>query len=424
MDDIAIKVEGLGKQFRIGGRQESYKTLQDTIAEFLYSPLRHIRKLYKRDNNTIWALKDVSFEIRRGEVVGIIGRNGAGKSTLLKILSRITEPTSGYADIYGRVGSLLEVGTGFNLELTGRDNVYLSGAILGMKKSEIGRKFDEIVAFAEVEKFIDTPVKHYSSGMYLRLAFAVAAHLEPDILLIDEVLAVGDARFQKKCLGKMEDVSKKGRTVLFISHNMAAVQNLCMRAIVLQEGRKTFESGASEAIEYYLSSDGNDEWLNEKRGKNGGPIVDDEVIEVRSLRIGQDNRDTGNFFTGRPITVGIHYRIKRKTPGLRIGFDLYTSDGSLVFRSYNDDMHEKESLSPQEPGVYHAEAIVPGNFLNEQEYRIELTVGIYMIRWITKGEHSLRFHMLRMDGVNNAYADKRPGSILPNLNWSKVLIEA
>ena len=226
MSDLAIRVNGLSKKYYIGGRQERYKTLRDTLTDAVAAPFRRVGKLLRRDfspftshfspDETIWALKDVSFEVKQGEVVGIIGRNGAGKSTLLKILSRITEPTEGYADIYGRVGSLLEVGTGFHPELTGRENIYLNGAILGMNRVEINKKFDEIVSFAEVEKFIDTPVKHYSSGMYLRLAFAVAAHLEPEILLVDEVLAVGDAEFQKKCMGKMGDVAKEGRTVLFV----------------------------------------------------------------------------------------------------------------------------------------------------------------------------------------------------------------
>ncbi|RME47458.1 MAG: ABC transporter ATP-binding protein, partial [Chloroflexi bacterium] len=253
MSDIAIRVEHLSKRYRIGQLHRPHDTLRDSIADF---GLRIADWLSRRANpkskiqnsksdDTIWALRDVSFEVKRGEVVGIIGRNGAGKSTLLKILSRITEPTSGRAEIHGRVGSLLEVGTGFHPELTGRENIYLNGAILGMRKREIDRKFDEIVAFAEIEKFIDTPVKRYSSGMYVRLAFAVAAHLEPEILLVDEVLAVGDAAFQKKCLGKMGDVAKEGRTVLFVSHNMAAITSLCQRAIWLEEG-KIKEDGSAE----------------------------------------------------------------------------------------------------------------------------------------------------------------------------------
>ncbi|MGO4884770.1 MAG: polysaccharide ABC transporter ATP-binding protein [Bryobacteraceae bacterium] len=240
MTDIAIRVENLGKQYRIGKR-ERYHALRDTINDALTAPYRWLRHRGSANGNGapehIWALKDISFEVPRGEVVGIVGRNGAGKSTLLKVLSRITEPTEGRAEIHGRVGSLLEVGTGFHPELTGRENVYLNGAILGMHKAEIARKFDEIVAFAEIEKFIDTPVKHFSSGMYMRLAFAVAAHLDTDILIVDEVLAVGDAEFQKKCLGKMGDLSKGGRTVLFVSHNLTAVRSLCGTGILLENGR-------------------------------------------------------------------------------------------------------------------------------------------------------------------------------------------
>jgi homopolymeric O-antigen transport system ATP-binding protein len=257
MSNIAILVEGLGKRYRIGAKQEKYKTLRDTLTNGALRPFRVLKSLTSGNGHRnsqptlIWALKDVSFEVKPGEVVGIIGRNGAGKSTLLKVLSRITEPTEGYADINGRVASLLEVGTGFHQELTGRENIYLNGAILGMKRKEIERKFDEIVAFAEVEKFIDTPVKHYSSGMYLRLAFGVAAHLEPEILLVDEVLAVGDAAFQKKCVGKMHDVAVQGKTVIFVSHNMEAVLTLCSKSLLLNEGKIVFEGQSAEAVSLY-----------------------------------------------------------------------------------------------------------------------------------------------------------------------------
>ena len=258
MSDIAIQVKGLSKRYRIGGQQERYKTLRGTLTDTATAPFRALRSTFRRrgskrsnGNNSFWALKDVSFEIKRGDVVGVIGRNGAGKSTLLKVLSRITEPTEGYADIHGRVSSLLEVGTGFHLELTGRENIYLNGAILGMKRVEIDRKFDEIVEFAEVGKFIDTPVKHFSSGMHLRLAFAVAAHLEPDILLVDEVLAVGDIAFQKKCMGQMEKVAAHGRTVLFVSHNLGAVKELCQSSIVLNNGLLEFRGSVVEGISRY-----------------------------------------------------------------------------------------------------------------------------------------------------------------------------
>lgn len=259
MTNIAIRVEGLSKQYRIGGPQKDYYTLRESITDALTAPFIRARRLLRGEasgaaglTQTIWALEDVSFEVAHGEVVGIIGHNGAGKSTLLKVLSRITDPTNGSVDLFGRVGSLLEVGTGFHPELTGRENIYLNGAILGMSRVEIDHKFDEIVAFAEVDKFIDTPVKHYSSGMGLRLGFAVAAHLEPEILVVDEVLAVGDAAFQRKCLGKMGEVAQEGRTVLFVSHNMAAVENLCTRAIMLKQGKFVADGPTDEIINLYL----------------------------------------------------------------------------------------------------------------------------------------------------------------------------
>jgi lipopolysaccharide transport system ATP-binding protein len=282
MSDIAIRVDALGKRYRIGERQP-YKTLRDTVTRGLYAPLHAVASLLNGhnahwathaghlSNNVFWALKDVSFEVKKGDVLGIIGPNGAGKSTLLKILSRITKPTEGYIRIHGRIGSLLEVGTGFHPELTGRENIYLNGSIIGMRKKEIDGKFDEIVAFAEIEKFIDSPVKFYSSGMYIRLAFAVAAHLQPQVLLVDEVLAVGDLAFQKKCLGKMGDVAKEGRTVLFVSHNLGAVKTLCGRALWLTNGHTVINGLATEVVATYITSFGSQASLNleERREREG-----------------------------------------------------------------------------------------------------------------------------------------------------------
>ncbi|HEX8776459.1 MAG TPA: ABC transporter ATP-binding protein [Pyrinomonadaceae bacterium] len=276
-NDLAIQVESLGKRYRIGAKQEPYGTLRDTLARTATAPYRALRSTLRRrgnreavsGSNEIWALKGVSFEVRRGEAVGVIGRNGAGKSTLLKTLSRITEPTTGYADINGRVGSLLEVGTGFHPELTGRENIFLNGAILGMKRAEILRKFDEIVSFAEVEKFIDTPIKYYSSGMYLRLAFSVAAHLEPEILLVDEVLAVGDMAFQKKCMGKMEDVTAEGRTVLFVSHNLGAIKELCRTSVVLKDGVVGFHGPVVDGVAYYTRNAQADEGAEARAASRG-----------------------------------------------------------------------------------------------------------------------------------------------------------
>jgi lipopolysaccharide transport system ATP-binding protein len=253
MSDIAISVKGLGKRYRLGAQSRpGYRTIRESLVRSLGSPLRRFRTGFvERQERDLWALRDLSFDVKFGEVLGIIGRNGAGKSTVLKVLSRITEPTTGYADVFGRVGSLLEVGTGFHPELTGRENIFLNGAILGMSRLEIRRRFDEIVSFAELERFLETPVKHYSSGMYMRLAFSVAAHIEPEVLVVDEVLAVGDAEFQKKCLGKLEEVASHGRTVLFVSHNMAAIQKLASRAVVLQQGRIVLLGSVAEAISKY-----------------------------------------------------------------------------------------------------------------------------------------------------------------------------
>lgn len=326
MSNVVIHVEKLSKRYRIGQR-ERYLALRDILARSLATPFRILSsnspesKVSNPASNSIWALENVSFDVKEGEVVGIIGRNGAGKTTLLKILSRITRPTEGYAEIHGRVGSLLEVGTGFHPELTGRENIYLNGAILGMKKAEIELKFDEIVAFAEIEKFIDTPVKHYSSGMYVRLAFAVAAHLEPEVLLVDEVLAVGDAAFQKKCLGKMGDVARQGRTVLFVSHNMAAVEQLCSRALLLSNGRIKKSGSVDSVVGFYLLS--GDELQHSRpegalaRSANGvlelisiGPVDD----EGRHLSVAQCGRDfnltilirTSMHLPKVTVTVGIN----------------------------------------------------------------------------------------------------------------------
>jgi len=338
MGNLALRVEGLGKMYRIGGKQERYATLRDTLTDAVSAPFKRARSLIRGEaygaaglKEEIWALKDVSFEVKHGEVVGIIGRNGAGKSTLLKILSRITEPTEGYADVYGRVGSLLEVGTGFHPELTGRENIYLNGAILGMSRAEIDRKFDEIVAFAEIEKFIDTPVKHYSSGMGLRLGFAVAAHLEPEILVVDEVLAVGDAQFQKKCLGKMGEVAGEGRTVLFVSHNMAAVQNLCMRAIILQHGKLECEGMTEVVIERYLRNVENAgnvlglSEISECRKPGSVPVIQ----YVRLLN--EKGQLCSEFLPSQRITIELGLRYHTEVNGAYVGIGVNDWLGRRVF---------------------------------------------------------------------------------------------
>ena len=339
MSDIAIRVDSLSKKYRIGTRFEKHKTLRETIAKLFSSTFRGWNRR-SSGKEIIWALKDLSFEIKRGQVVGIIGRNGAGKSTLMKILSRITEPTSGYADIYGRVGSLLEVGTGFHWELTGRENIYLSGAIMGMKKSEIVRKFDEIVAFAEMEKFIDTPVKHYSSGMYMRLAFAVAAHLEPEILLVDEVLAVGDAQFQKKCLGKMDDIGREGRTVLFVSHNMGAIRNLCTAAIWLQTGKVIASAETYTVVNSYLKSTSPAEHKihDLQKLRRSGNLG-------KQLRLTKINFNNGfDISHGQPLTVEIEYETFSYLEGVSIGFGFSTLDGTRLITIETDLVRNRPEL--------------------------------------------------------------------------------
>jgi len=345
MSRIVIRAENLSKQYTIGAHGPSYGALRDSLADGLgklwqccYTKFRQAGKqLYDQATSaaeldkTIWALKDLSFEVKQGEVLGIIGRNGAGKSTLLKLLSRITEPTAGFAEIHGRVGALLEVGTGFHAELTGRENIYLNAAILGMKRVEIGRKFDEIVAFAEVEEFIDTPVKYYSSGMYLRLAFAVAAHLEPEILIVDEVLAVGDAVFQKKCLGKMENITKEGRTVLFVSHSMTAVQALCDRVLWLDTGTLIDEGQTQEVVQHYLQSAASMKSipLDQRDDRTGDS-------SVRFVSLSVESTDPDKVI--RPMSrlkVTLHYRSEKPVRSLIFFVEIrdYTNQGIFVLNS-------------------------------------------------------------------------------------------
>lgn len=337
---LALEVINLSKEYRIGAKQERYYTLRDTLVDVAVAPFRRVRNLWRGSaygaaelTESLWALRDVSFSIEHGDVVGIIGRNGAGKSTLLKVLSQITEPTRGQVRLYGRVGALLEVGTGFHTELTGRENIYLNGAILGMSRAEIERKFDEIVDFAGVEKFIDTPVKHYSSGMGLRLGFAVAAHLEPDILIVDEVLAVGDAEFQKKCLGKMSDVAGEGRTVLFVSHNMGAVEHLCKKGIVLSQGQVRFIGTQTEAIQDYLSFSRQQIDLSQRTDRSGNGDLRVTHIEIQDA--------TGHVISeatcGQAISIHLHYEMKdgASVPNVIPSVSLETNLGQPVFLGHS-----------------------------------------------------------------------------------------
>ena len=354
MSDIAICLENVSKQYRIGKSRESYKTLCETLTRTATLPFRRLRQNLQTHANalneeTFWALKDVSFEVKRGEVLGIIGRNGAGKSTLLKILSRITEPTLGVGTINGRVGSLLEVGTGFHPELTGRENIYLNGAILGMRRAEIAGKFDEIVDFAEVDRFVDTPVKHYSSGMYLRLAFSVAAHLEPEILLVDEVLAVGDAAFQRKCLGKMQNVADKGRTVLFVSHNMAAVQALCRRGIYLLEGRIACDATADEAVRSYVAgfTGGAKRPLTLRTDRKGNG-------ELRFTACWIENKQgvkVDRAMVGDDIRFCFAYKATKPSRNVYVAFNLQEQVGDAIINCNTTDVGEDLVLVPEE-GVF------------------------------------------------------------------------
>jgi ABC-type polysaccharide/polyol phosphate transport system ATPase subunit len=309
-----IEVRRISKQYHIGALRRRYQTLRESLSTFFRSPLQHLRRR-SRSSPTVWALRDVSFEVTPGEVVGIIGRNGAGKSTLLKVLTRITEPTSGSADLYGRVASLLEVGTGFHPELTGRDNVYLNGAILGMRKTEIDRAFDGIVSFAEVEKFIDTPVKHYSSGMYMRLAFAVAVHLEPEILLIDEILAVGDAEFQKKCFGKMTDVARGGRTILFVSHNMSAMRLICDRGLWLRNGEVAASGPIDEIVDRYLD--------HERQSQALGTELETNHFIVEEIAV--ESQGSAVIKTFAPLKLSVTFRAKQDVGDLNVYFGVLTS---------------------------------------------------------------------------------------------------
>jgi homopolymeric O-antigen transport system ATP-binding protein len=386
MTEIALRVEGLGKRYRIGETRAPYRTIREAITSVVTAPARRVRAMARgqegwRAAETMWALRDVNFEIRRGDVVGIIGRNGAGKSTLLKILSRITEPSTGLGEIHGRVGSLLEVGTGFHPELTGRDNIFLNGAILGMRRADIKRRFDEIVAFAEVERFIDTPVKHYSSGMYLRLAFAVAAHLEPEILLVDEVLAVGDAEFQRKCLGKMEGVAKEGRTVLFVSHQMNAVQTLCPRTLWLQQGQVEAFGETRDVIGRYLRVEVmRNEWRSDGssavRNAYFNPLR--MAIVDRGLNpVSQDVRADQGF------GVLIEGVAEASNVALTVGFALHASGGELLFWALHTDVPQ-DRWPPIRIGHNRLVAWVPPHLLNEGEYRIDLILSLHFQEWLSQ----------------------------------------
>jgi lipopolysaccharide transport system ATP-binding protein len=392
--------------------------LRDDVVGLLTSPFR------KRDDespDSIWALKDVSFEVKAGEVVGIIGRNGAGKSTLLKILSRITRPTEGTIDIHGRVGSLLEVGTGFHAELSGRENIYLNGAILGMGKREIDRKFDEIVAFSEVEKFIDTPVKRYSSGMYMRLAFAVAAHLDPEILIVDEVLAVGDVQFQKKCLGKMSEVAHGGRTVLFVSHNMNAIEQLCGSAILLEQGKLTeYSSDVRHVITRYLVS-GVDAQSRYEWNNTGDELENPYFKPVRFRLVGADGQTiTVPVSRLDEVWVEIVGEVQKLDSLMTVGYALYEENGTMLYHTFHTDAVESQ-WPVLRPGRCTLKSRIPAHLLNEGVYRVECIGDLYDVRWLfAPGENAPRIEFEVQGGLSQSplWVRKRRGLFAPVMNWS------
>ena len=418
----AILVEGLGKKYRIGEkRARRYKSLRDALTNAVARPFRALSggAAARREAETIWALRDVGFRIGHGEVVGIIGRNGAGKSTLLKILARITDPTTGSVELRGRVGSLLEVGTGFHPELTGRENIFLNGAILGMRRIEIDRKFDEIVAFAGVERFVDTPVKHYSSGMYLRLAFSVAAHLDPEVLLVDEVLAVGDAAFQRKCLDKMEDVSRHGRTVLFVSHNMPAVTRLCPRTIMLENGAVALDGPSHQVVGRYLSSDlgtmAEREWPDPKTAPASS------AVRLRAVRVrNHDLQITDTADIRKPVGVEVEFEVLEPGWRLAASFDFYNEEGLLLFGSIETDPQWRGR--PKPPGRYTTIAWIPGNLLAEGT--VIVNVELLTTHPLTKHFHErqvVAFHVvdtMEGDSARGDWGGEFGGAVRPLLEWS------
>jgi lipopolysaccharide transport system ATP-binding protein len=425
---VVIRVEHLSKRYVIRHQQrESYIALRDVMAEktkklfFTVSRLNNKNPSAVQKKEEFLALKDVNFEVNRGDRIGIIGRNGAGKSTLLKILSRITEPTEGRISIKGRIASLLEVGTGFHQELTGRENIYLNGAILGMHRSEIKRKFDEIVDFSGVEKFLDTPVKRYSSGMYVRLAFAVAAHLESEILIVDEVLAVGDFEFQRKCLGKMQNIAKDGRTVLFVSHNMQAVTNLCNKAIILNNGSISENGLTTEVVKNYLSYEvskgGVVSWEEEN-------APGDENVKLLSVSVkDQDGNIINHFFSKNIIRIELGVLINKLDSDLVIGFDITDQDGIVIFRTYHNDSDEA-NWPKLEKGLNFIFCEIPDKLLSAGTYFICPKISLHFKKWILDGNPALSFEIEVNHGVspfwNRISKSTRPGYLSLIIPWGKL----
>ncbi|MFC1623848.1 ABC transporter ATP-binding protein [Candidatus Omnitrophota bacterium] len=426
MTDIAIRVNNLSKQYHIGTEQPRYKTIRETLTNTVQAPFQRAAKLLRGQaygaagmDETIWALRNASFEVKQGEVIGVIGRNGAGKTTLLKILSRITEPTEGRVEIHGHVGSLLEVGTGFHPELTGRENIFLNAAILGMKKREILKKFDEIVTFAEIEKFIDTPVKFYSSGMYVRLAFSVAAHLEPDILLVDEVLAVGDVAFQRKCLGKMGNVSQEGRTVIFVSHNMGAIQQLCSRAILLDKGRIITEGHTTEVVNKYLMMglelEGERVWSD----RNEAP--GDETVRLRAVRaLDRYGKICSNFDVRDPFSIQMEYWVFSNLEWLDVSVHFYNHRGELIFVSIDTTMDSPLGGRKRLAGFYKSTCRIPPDLLSNGQIYIRVTLTDEMNVHVSQRDVVILNigDVMDPEGARGNYKREWPPSaVRPRLEW-------
>jgi lipopolysaccharide transport system ATP-binding protein len=409
MSDTAIQVQQLGKSYRIThSARSSYKTIQEDVLGLIKRPFQRSSGSSRRE--TFWALQDVSFEVKHGEVLGIIGQNGAGKSTLLKILSRITKPTTGSADIYGRVGSLLEVGTGFHPELTGRENIFLNGAILGMTRREIQRRFDEIVAFAEIEQFLDTPAKRYSSGMYMRLAFAVAAHLDPEILVVDEVLAVGDAEFQKKSLGKMSEVAKGGRTVLFVSHNMDAVLNLCQRAIVLERGKIMTNAPVLDSVQKYLSAR-----AEQKKDAFTQVATGNRPIEVTRAEV-KVYENAENSLASQYCEIEY---VAHQTTGAVVAIKVKNNLGNTMFTSLDTDVDTE--LFTKEKGNYSIQFRLPDQILSAGVYDITISVADMKAERFQYLEDVLQFEVFHSRRINNSFPNREGVLLLSNSSMTRKL---
>lgn len=406
-----IEVQGISKKYRIGHR-EDYLSLRDSVVNIIKKPLNLLKGSSDTgaSNDEFWALKDVSFNVEQGEVIGIIGRNGAGKTTMLKILSRITYPTKGEIHIRGRVASLLEVGTGFHPELTGRENIYFNGSILGMKKREIDKKFDEIVAFSEIEKFIDTPAKRYSSGMYLRLAFAVAAHLEPEILVIDEVLAVGDASFQKRCLGKMEEVSKEGRTVLFVSHQMGSIAQLCSKAFLLSKGSIAKTGDTQRVIDYYLSEASS----ASQNGFTASANSSKDMFIAKAQALNSAGGITSHFTHKENIIISITCQINQRIPNTVMGFFIKDQRGRKVFTSINEKW---EKITQQQKEVY-TTVIIPSYFLVPGQYLITFSITIPNVRFVDLVEDALIITIIDGGSLFAPYEGYDYGCVFADCKWS------